>query len=98
MDRERITRVFFFGFLALMGYELYSLLSPFLVPIAWAMLLAFIVHPAFLRLMRVVRSPTAAALLFTAMLALILALPTVWLSGKLATEASKAVSFGEFMR
>jgi predicted PurR-regulated permease PerM len=98
MDRERITRIFFFGFLAAMGYELYLLLSPFLVPIAWAMLLAFVIHPAFLKLLRAVRSPSAAALLFTALLAAILALPTVWLSGKLATEASKAVSLGEFMR
>ena len=33
MDRERIAHIFFFGFLAVMGYELYLLLSPFLVPI-----------------------------------------------------------------
>lgn len=98
MDRERITRVFFFGFLALMGYELYTLLSPFLAPIAWAMLLAFLIHPAFLKLVRAVRSPSAAALLVTAILASLLALPSVWLSGKLATEASKAVSLGEVMR
>ena len=42
MDCERIAHIFFFGFLAVMGYELYLLLSPFLVPIVWAMLLAFI--------------------------------------------------------
>jgi predicted PurR-regulated permease PerM len=98
MDRERIARIFFFGFLAAMGYELYLLLSPFLVPIAWAMLLAFIAHPAMLQLLRAVRSRTAAALLLTATLALLLALPTAWLSGKLAAEASKAVSLGQFMR
>ena len=59
MDRERIAHIFFFGFLARMGYELYLLLSPFLVPLAWAMLLAFIAHPVLLQLDRLVRSRTA---------------------------------------
>ena len=45
MESERIIQVFFFGFLALMAYELYALLAPFLMPIAWAILLAFMVHP-----------------------------------------------------
>jgi predicted PurR-regulated permease PerM len=97
MDRERIARIFFFGFLALMGYELYLLLSPFLVPIAWAMLLAFIAHPALVQLQRLIRSRTAAALLVTAVLALIIAIPTGWLSGKLALEATR-VSLGQFVR
>lgn len=96
MDRERIARIFFFGFLALMGYELYLLLSPFLVPIVWAMLLAFIVHPLLLQLMRVIRNRTVAALLMTVALALLIVVPTIWLSGKLAAEA-KAVSLGQFV-
>jgi predicted PurR-regulated permease PerM len=94
MDRERIALIFFFGFLALMGYELYLLLSPFLVPLAWAMLLAFIAHPALLQLDRLIRSRTAAALTITAILALVIAVPTGWLSSKLALEAT--VSLGQF--
>ncbi|HEV7989451.1 MAG TPA: hypothetical protein VGP23_13265, partial [Candidatus Binataceae bacterium] len=94
MDRERIALIFFFGFLALMGYELYLLLSPFLVPLAWAMLLAFIAHPALLQLDRLIRSRTAAALIITAILALVIAVPTGWLSSKLALEAT--VSLGQF--
>jgi predicted PurR-regulated permease PerM len=96
MDRERIARVFFFGFLAAMGYELYLLLSPFLVPIAWAMLLAFIAHPALVQLLRFIRNRTAAALLITAVLALFIAIPTAWLSSKLAIEASR-VSLAQFL-
>ncbi|MGH7913815.1 MAG: AI-2E family transporter, partial [Candidatus Binataceae bacterium] len=96
MDRERIAHIFFFGFLALMGYELYLLLSPFLVPIAWAMLLAFIAHPALLQLLRLIRNRTAAALLITALVALVIAVPTAWLSSKLAIEATK-VSLGKFV-
>lgn len=96
MDRERIAHIFFFGFLAVMGYELSLLLSPFLVPIAWAMLLAFIAHPALLQLLRFIRNRTAAALTITAILALVIAVPTVWLSGKLAFEANR-VSLGQFV-
>ena len=95
MDRERVALIFFFGFLALMGYELYLLLSPFLVPLAWAMLLAFIAHPVLLQLDRLVRSRTAGALLITAILALVIAVPTAWLSSKLALEAT--VSLGQFV-
>jgi len=97
MDRERIAYIFFFGFLAVMGYELYLLLSPFLVPIAWAMLLAFIVHPALLHLLRFIRNRTAAALLITALLALAIAVPTVWLTSKLASEATR-VSLRQFVQ
>jgi len=96
MDRERIAHIFFFGFLAVMGYELYLLLSPFLVPIVWAMLLAFITHPALRHLERFVRRRTAAALTITLILALVIAIPTAWLSSKLAFEATK-VSLGQFV-
>src|SRR5579871_2580778 len=96
MDRERIAHIFFFGFLTAMGYELYLLLSPFLVPIAWAMLLAFIAHPALVQLLRFIRNRTAAALLITAVLALFIAIPTAWLSSKLAIEASR-VSLAQFL-
>ena len=89
MDRERIARIFFFGFLAVMGYQLYLLLSPFMVPIVWAMLLAFIAHPALVDSQRFIRSRTACALIITAVLALVIAMPTAWLSSELALEATK---------
>ena len=60
------------------------------------MLLAFITHPALLQLERVVRSRTAAALIVTLILALIIAIPTAWLSSKIAFEATK-VSLGQFV-
>jgi len=96
MDRERIAHIFFFGFLAVMGYELYLLLSPFLVAIAWAMLLAFIAHPALVQLERFIRNRTVAALIVTAFVALVIGVPTAWLSSKLAFEATK-VSLGQFV-
>ncbi len=87
MDRERIIQVFFFGFLALMAYELYALLSPFLMPIAWAILLAFMVHPAQLELRKFVKSRTLNAVIITIVVATGVILPAIWLSERLVIEA-----------
>ena len=62
-ERERIVQLFFFGFLALIAYEMYALFEPFLTPIAWAILLAFLVHPALVELHRFVKNRTTSALI-----------------------------------
>src|SRR5271169_7201005 len=87
MDRERIIQIFFFGFLALMAYELYALLAPFLMPIAWAILLAFMVHPARLELRKYVKSRTLTAIIITIVVATGVILPAIWLSERLVVEA-----------
>jgi len=87
MDRERIIQVFFFGFLALIAYELYVVIAPFFTPIVWAILLAFVAHPALLELDRLVRRRTLSAVILTFAIALGVILPAVWLSGRLANEA-----------
>jgi predicted PurR-regulated permease PerM len=86
MNRERIIVVFFFAFLALITYELYALFEPFLTPIAWAILLAFLVHPALLALNAVVRNRTVCALVLTIVIALGVILPATWLSARLLHE------------
>ena len=86
-DRERIIQLFFFGFLALMAYELYELLAPFLMPIAWAILLAFMVHPAQLELRKFVKSTSMTAVIITVLVALGVILPAIWLSERLTLEA-----------
>ena len=98
MDRERIAQVFFFGFLAFMAYELFLLLSPFIVPLTWAMLLAFISHPAMPWIERVVKRQTAAAMILTLALTLVIAVPTVWLSGRIAVEARSVGPFSTMVR
>jgi predicted PurR-regulated permease PerM len=92
MDRERIIQVFFFGFLALMAYELYDLLSPFLMPIAWAILLAFMAHPAQLELRKFIKSRSTTAVIITIVVAAGVILPAVWLSAKLANEAQTLIA------
>jgi len=87
MDRERIVQLFFFGFLAVMAYELYELLIPFLTPIAWGILLAFMAHPALIEVEKVVkRSSLSSAIISIVIGILVLSLAT-WLSGRLVTEA-----------
>jgi len=92
-DRERIIQIFFFGFLAVMAYELFVLLEPFLTPIIWAMLLAFVVHPVLVELDRLVRRRTLSALIVTLGVALGVILPAVWLSGRLAIEAQTLYTY-----
>jgi predicted PurR-regulated permease PerM len=87
MNQERIVQVFFFGFLALITWELYRVFEPFLMPIAWAILLAFLAHPALIELDRHIRSRSTSALLITIVVALGVALPAVWLSEHLVIEA-----------
>jgi len=86
MNRERIIVVFFFAFLALITYELYALFAPFLTPIAWAILLAFLVHPALTTLNGIVRNRTVCAIILTVVIALGVILPATWLSARLLHE------------
>ena len=98
-DRERIIQLFFFGFLALMAYELFALLSPFLMPIAWAILLAFMAHPAQLELRKFVKSRTWTAVIITIAVATGVILPAIWLSERLVIEAqSLYLQANEFVK
>jgi len=86
MNRERIIVVFFFAFLALITFELYVLLAPFLTPIAWAILLAFLVHPVLTTLNGMIRNRTVCAIILTVVIALGVILPAIWLSARLLHE------------
>jgi predicted PurR-regulated permease PerM len=94
MESERVIQVFFFGFLALIAYELYALLAPFLMPIAWAILLAFMVHPLQLELRRQIRNHTnlfanhtLVAIIITLVVGVTVIGPSIWLSERLVIEA-----------
>jgi predicted PurR-regulated permease PerM len=86
MNQERIVQVFFFGFLALMTWQLYQVFEPFLMPLAWAILLAFLFHPALIELDRRIYSRSTSALIITIIVALGVVLPAVWLSERLVNE------------
>ena len=87
MDRERIVQLFFFGFLAVMAYELYELLLPFLTPLAWGILLAFMAHPALIEVEKYVKRRSLSTAIISVIVGLGVILPAIWLSGRLVTEA-----------
>lgn len=87
MDRERIVQLFFFGFLAVMAYELYELLLPFLTPLAWGMLLAFMAHPALIEVEKYVKRRSLSTAIISVIVALVVILPALWASSRLVIEA-----------
>jgi predicted PurR-regulated permease PerM len=87
MDRERIVQLFFFGFLAVMAYELYELLLPFLTPLAWGILLAFVAHPALIEVEKYVKRRSLATAIITVVVLLGVFIPAIWLSGRLVVES-----------
>ncbi|HVC44107.1 MAG TPA: AI-2E family transporter [Candidatus Binataceae bacterium] len=92
MNQERLVQIFFFGLLALITWQLCQVLDPFLMPIAWAILLAFLAHPALCALNRRVHSRTTAAVIITVIVALGVILPAIWLSARLLREAQTLYS------
>jgi len=87
MDRERIVQLFFFGFLAVMAYELYELMLPFLTPLAWGMLLAFMAHPLLEWVEKYVKRRSLSTAIISILVALVVILPAIWASGRLVVEA-----------
>lgn len=91
IDRERLSRVLFYGIVLLVGWLAYRILQSFILPLAWAGVLAVTLHPLFLRAERRWGS-NRAAILLTASLALVILLPGAFLATALVEEASKAVA------
>jgi predicted PurR-regulated permease PerM len=83
--------------MGLMGYLLYELVQPFLEPICWAMLLAFLAHPLLAPCARVLRSRSLGALAIAAALAVGIVLPLVWLSVTLATRARSIYALSQLL-
>ena len=67
-------------------------LQPFLVPAAWAAIIAYVTWPVYARLRALTRRPVLTATLVTIALALIVAIPIGWLLVVLATEATGVAS------
>ena len=71
----------------------YAVLQPFIVPVAWAGIIAYATWPLYRRLRASMRRyPTLAALLMTLMLTAALVLPALWLARLLRTELCTAIS------
>ena len=76
------------GLIGLMLASCFAIVRPFLVPIAWAIIIAVAVHPGYLRLLRWVGGRRKlAAVMFALLALLVLILPVVLLSGTLVQGA-----------
>src|SRR6185295_11969479 len=75
------------GGVALLGLSLW-VLRPFLVPIAWAAILAYVTWPLYGFVRQKTRRPRVAAGLFTLVTALVVSVPVAWILVALASEAS----------
>jgi predicted PurR-regulated permease PerM len=82
---RRLTLAFFLGGLFLLAW---IVLRPFLVPVLWAGILAFVTWPLLLRLQRVVRSLTLASLLMTLLVGAVIIAPLAWLVLSLRVEVA----------
>lgn len=80
--------------LALLVYLTYRVFAPFLVPLAWASVLAICFFPLHRRIRDRLRTPSLAALVTVLLVALIIVGPAVLVMGSFATEGVQAV--GDF--
>lgn len=75
-----LTRIMLFIVLTALGYLTYSVISPFLIPMAWAAILVFVTWPLYRRLYkRVGQRANLAAALMTLLLTAVLLGPLAWL-------------------
>ena len=87
MKREHIFLIFILSLTFLSIYLLYQILLPFLSPIIWAILLAMVFYPVFVKLRRVLRKrEVLSAIVMTLLVLIIIVLPFSLLMTSLASE------------
>src|SRR5690606_12336181 len=87
---RRVILGFLLGGLLLLSY---AVLHMFIVPEAWAVILAFATWPAYRRLRASMRRyPTLSALLMTLLLSAAFVLPALWMGMLLRTEVGEAIA------
>jgi predicted PurR-regulated permease PerM len=88
MTREQLFAVFFFSLLLFLLYQFYRIVSPFIVPLTWAALLALMFYPLQTGLTSLLRGRQAAAafILTTAVIAVVM-VPMVLIVTLLTNES-----------
>ncbi|HSC78033.1 MAG TPA: AI-2E family transporter [Candidatus Acidoferrales bacterium] len=89
---ERILLLFLVG---LLGYLVYLIFEPFLVPLAWGVALTLVFFPVHRRLRRYIKQPNLAALVSTLLLTTIIIAPTLVVMGAVTTQALQLVDHME---
>src|SRR6516225_12179443 len=89
-QRERISHVLYYAAVLLVGYLTFLVVSPFLVPLGWAAVLAVCVYPLYVSLTP--RLGRSGAAVLTTILVLVLIVVPVWLiTTALVREAGQAI-------
>lgn len=87
MKREHIFLIFIFFLTFLSIYLLYQILSPFLSPIIWAILITMVFYPLFQKLQRLLRKrEVLSAMIMTLLVIIVIVLPFTLLMVSLASE------------
>ena len=86
---DRLTTVLSYGALLLLGYLVFLITAPFLIPLAWSAVLAIFFYPIYLQLERRF-SPTWAALFCTLGVTFLLIVPVLLVMLYAAREAIEA--------
>jgi predicted PurR-regulated permease PerM len=87
---DRLTTVLSYGALLLLGYLVFEIFAPFLVPLAWSAVLAIFSYPLYERLEKLMK-PSWAALVATLGVTLVLIVPTLIVLVYTARETLQAV-------
>jgi predicted PurR-regulated permease PerM len=88
MRREHLFAAFFFLAFCFLLYQFYRILSDFIGPLSYAAMLAFIFHPLYGHVLRIVRHrESLAATLMTTAVILVVIIPTIYLLTLLTTES-----------
>lgn len=88
-SRKILGTALFYGIIALLAYLVYIVFAPFLVALAWAVVLVVVSYPLYTRLARR-WGPTAASLATTTAVTLILIVPTVFVMIAFVRDAVSA--------
>jgi predicted PurR-regulated permease PerM len=88
--RERSSTLVFYGCVLLLGYLVYRLFAPFLVPLAWAAIFAAFFYPEYRRL-AVRFGRTAAAALGTVAVTVIIVVPSVLIAIAFVQQAMQTI-------
>jgi predicted PurR-regulated permease PerM len=86
---DRLTTVLSYGILVLLGYLVFLIVEPFAVPLAWSAIFSIFFYPVYEKLEKRF-SPTAAALICTVGVTLLLILPVLFVLLYAAREAIDA--------
>jgi predicted PurR-regulated permease PerM len=93
-EAERVSQLVFYGTVFLIAWLAYLIVKPFLVEIAWAVVLAICLDPVRVRLLPRL-GPTRTALALTLAVVVLLVIPVVFVGSAVVAEAPPAVRYLE---